>query len=198
VDLTGEPRGILPSSPWTLQRHGKQWLQGETPSIGIGQGYNTFTILQMAKATSIIANRGVMIKPRLLKGSREFNNSEFSYSEPVIQGKLNIQQEWFNFVIDAMVEVNKSGTASSVFGNSPFPIAGKTGTAQVFTIKQDEEYDSEKVPERLKDHSLYIGFAPVDKPKIALAVVVENGGFGVTTATPIAKLVFDFYLAKKR
>ena len=198
VDLTGEARGILPSSSWKLQRHGKQWLQGETPSIGIGQGYNTFTILQMAKATSIIANRGVMIKPRLLKGSREFNNSEFSYSEPVTQGKLNIQQEWFNFVIDAMVEVNKSGTASRVFGNSPFPIAGKTGTAQVFTIKQDEEYDSEKVPERLKDHSLYIGFAPVDKPKIALAVVVENGGFGVTTATPIAKLVFDFYLAKKR
>ena len=112
----------------------------------------------MAKATSIIANRGVMIKPRLLKGSREFNSSEFSYSEPVTQGKLNIQQEWFDFVIDAMVEVNKSGTASRVFGNSPFPVAGKTGTAQVFTIKQDEEYDSEKVPERLKDHSLYIGF----------------------------------------
>ena len=198
VDLSGEARGILPSSSWKLQRHGKQWLQGETPSIGIGQGYNIFTILQMAKATSIIANRGVIIKPRLLKGSREFNSSEFTYSEPVAQGKLNIQQEWFDFVIDAMVEVNKSGTASSVFGNSPFPIAGKTGTAQVFTIKQDEEYDSEKVPERLKDHSLYIGFAPVDEPKIALAVVVENGGFGVTTATPIAKLVFDFYLAKKR
>ena len=197
VDLSGEARGILPSSSWKLQRHGKQWLQGETPSIGIGQGYNIFTILQMAKATSIIANRGVIIKPRLLKGSREFNSSEFTYSEPVAQGKLNIQQEWFDFVIDAMVEVNKSGTASSVFGNSPFPIAGKTGTAQVFTIKQDEEYDSEKVPERLKDHSLYIGFAPVDEPKIALAVVVENGGFGVTTATPIAKLVFDFYLAKK-
>ena len=198
VDLSGEARGILPSSSWKLKRHGKQWLQGETPSIGIGQGYNIFTILQMAKATSIIANRGVMIKPRLFKGSREFNSSEFTYSEPVTQGKLNIQQEWFDFVIDAMVEVNKSGTASRVFGNSPFPVAGKTGTAQVFTIKQDEEYDSEKVPERLKDHSLYIGFAPVDKPKIALAVVVENGGFGVTTATPIAKLVFDFYLAKKR
>ena len=151
----------------------------------------------MAKATSIIANRGVMIKPRLFKGSREFNNSEFSYSEPVTQGKLNIQQEWFDFVIDAMVEVNKSGTASSVFGTSPFPIAGKTGTAQVFTIKQDEEYDSEKVPERLKDHSLYIGFAPVDEPKIALAVVVENGGFGVTTATPIAKLVFELLPSEK-
>ena len=198
VDLSGEARGILPSSSWKLQRHGTQWLQGETPSIGIGQGYNIFTILQMAKATSIIANRGVMIKPRLFKGSREFNSSEFTYSEPVTQGKLNIQQEWFDFVIDAMEEVNKSGTASRVFGNSPFPVAGKTGTAQVFTIKQDEEYDSEKVPERLKDHSLYIGFAPVDKPKIAVAVVVENGGFGVTTATPIAKLVFDFYLAKKR
>ena len=198
VDLSGEARGILPSSSWKLQRHGKPWLQGETPSIGIGQGYNVFTILQMAKATAIIANRGVMVKPRLFKGSREFNNSEFTYSEPIIQGKLNIQQEWFDFVIDAMVEVNKVGTASRVFGNSPFPVAGKTGTAQVFTIKQDEEYDSEKVPERLKDHSLYIGFAPVDKPRIAIAVVVENGGFGVTAATPIAQLVFDYYLAKKR
>ena len=99
----------------------------------------------MAKATSIIANRGVMIKPRLLKGSREFKNSEFSYSEPVTQGKLNIQQEWFDFVIDAMVEVNKSGTASSVFGTS-LSHCRKTGTAQVFTIKQDEEYDSKKSP----------------------------------------------------
>ena len=198
VDLSGEARGILPSSSWKLKRHGTQWLQGETPSIGIGQGYNTFTILQMAKATSIIANRGVMIKPRLFKGSREYNSNEFTYSKPVSQGKLNIQEEWFDFVIDAMEEVNKSGTASRVFGNARYTVAGKTGTAQVFTIKQDEEYDSEKVPERLKDHSLYIGFAPVDKPKIAVAVVVENGGFGVTTATPIAKLVFDFYLAKKR
>ena len=198
VDLSGEARGILPSSSWKLKRHGTQWLQGETPSIGIGQGYNTFTILQMANATSIIANRGVMIKPRLFKGSREFNSSEFTYSEPVSQGKLNLREEWFDFVIDAMEEVNKSGTASRVFGDARYPVAGKTGTAQVFTIKQDEEYDSEKVPERLKDHSLYIGFAPVDEPKIAVAVVVENGGFGVTTATPIAKLVFDFYLAKKR
>ena len=198
VDLSGEARGILPSSSWKLKRHGTQWLQGETPSIGIGQGYNIFTILQMAKATSIIANRGEIIKPRLFKGSREFNSSEFTYGEPIIQGKLDIQQEWFDFVIDAMEEVNKSGTASRVFGNARYPVAGKTGTAQVFTIKQDEEYDSEKVPDRLKDHSLYIGFAPVDEPKIAVAVVVENGGFGVTTATPIAKLVFDFYLAKKR
>ncbi|MEL0214326.1 MAG: penicillin-binding protein 2 [Burkholderiaceae bacterium] len=198
VDLSGEARGILPSSSWKLKRHGTQWLQGETPSIGIGQGYNVFTILQMAKAISIIANRGEIIKPKLFKGSREFNSSEFTYSEPIIQGKLDIQQEWFDFVIDAMEEVNKSGTASRVFGNARYPVAGKTGTAQVFTIKQDEEYDSEKVPDRLKDHSLYIGFAPVDEPKIAVAVVVENGGFGVTTATPIAKLVFDFYLAKKR
>ena len=198
VDLSGEARGILPSSSWKLKRHGTQWLQGETPSIGIGQGYNIFTILQMAKATSIIANRGEIIKPRLFKGSREFNSSEFTYTEPVSQGKLDIQLEWFDFVIDAMEEVNKSGTASRVFGNARYPVAGKTGTAQVFTIKQDEEYDSEKVPDRLKDHSLYIGFAPVDEPKIAVAVVVENGGFGVTTATPIAKLVFDFYLAKKR
>ncbi len=198
VDLSGEAKGILPSSSWKLKRHGKQWLQGETPSIGIGQGYNTFTILQMAKAISIIANRGIVIKPRLFKGSQEFNASDFTYVKPIVQGKLNTEQTWFDFVIDAMVEVNKSGTASRVFGGSRYPVAGKTGTAQVFTIKQDEEYDSEKLPDRLKDHSLYIGFAPVDKPKIAIAVIVENGGFGVTAATPIAKLVFDFYLGKKR
>ena len=197
IDLTGEARGILPSSNWKLERHGTQWLQGETPSIGIGQGYNTFTILQMAKAVSIIANRGLIIKPRLFKGSQGFNKSNFDYVEPFIEGKLDVKKEWFDLVIDAMSEVNKIGTASKVMGKLPYHSAGKTGTAQVFTIKQDEEYDSEKIPERLKDHSLYIGFAPVKSPRVAVAVVVENGGFGVTAATPIAKLVFDYYLLKK-
>ena len=139
----------------------------------------------------------MIIKPRLFKGSQGFNKSNFDYAEPFIEGKLDVKKEWFDLVIDAMSEVNRTGTASKVMGKLPYQSAGKTGTAQVFTIKQDEEYDSEKIPERLKDHSLYIGFAPVKSPKVAVAVVVENGGFGVAAATPIAKLVFNYYLLKK-
>ena len=112
----------------------------------------------------------------------------------MVEGTIKIDKDYFEIVTKAMVEVNKIGTGSRVLGNTSYDVAGKTGTAQVFTIKQDEEYDSEKVPERLKDHSLYIGFAPSKEPKVALAVVVENGGFGVTSAAPIAKTIFDYFL----
>ena len=194
IDLNGEIPGILPSSKWKMEKHGKPWLQGETPSIGIGQGYNTFTILQMAKAASIIANKGMIMKPRLFRGSQNQQTKEFELAKPVVEGTIKIDKDYFEIVTKAMVEVNKIGTGSRVLGNTSYDVAGKTGTAQVFTIKQDEEYDSEKVPERLKDHSLYIGFAPSKEPKVALAVVVENGGFGVTSAAPIAKTIFDYFL----
>ncbi len=194
IDLNGEISGILPSSKWKMEKLGKPWLQGETPSIGIGQGYNTFTILQMAKAASIIANKGLVMKPRLFRGSQNQLTKEFKLAKPVTEGTLDINKNYFELITKAMVEVNKIGTGSSVLGRTSYDVAGKTGTAQVFTIKQDEEYDSEKVPERLKDHSLYIGFAPSKNPQVALAVVVENGGFGVTSAAPIAKTIFDYYL----
>ncbi len=198
IDLEGEVAGILPSSKWKLEKLGKPWLQGETPSIGIGQGYNTFTILQMAKAASIIANRGIIMRPRLFRGSQDQTSGKYSLAKPVTEGKLDIEKKFFDLVIDAMVEVNRTGTGARVLGRTKYNVAGKTGTAQVFTVAQDEEYDADKVPERLKDHSLYIGFAPAKKPEVALAVIVENGGFGVSSAAPIAKLVFDYVIKNRR
>ncbi len=194
IDLNGEISGILPSSEWKKKKLGKPWLQGETPSIGIGQGYNTFTIMQMAKAVSIIANRGKVITPRLIKASQDQQTGDFNYVKSRFEEDIDIAPEWFEFVIEAMVEVNKTGTGARVMSNSSYSIAGKTGTSQVFTIKQDEEYDIESVPEHLRDHSLYIGFAPAKNPKIALAIVVENGGFGAKSAAPIARKIFDFVL----
>ncbi|OUT99541.1 MAG: penicillin-binding protein 2 [Betaproteobacteria bacterium TMED41] len=194
IDLKGEIAGILPSSQWKEKKLGKPWLQGETPSIGIGQGYNTFTIMQMAKAVSIIANRGKVVTPRLIKASQDQQTGNFNFVKSKFEEDLKIDPEWFEFVIDAMVEVNKVGTGARVMANTSYDIAGKTGTSQVFTIKQDEEYDVETVPERLRDHSLYIGFAPAKNPKVALAVIVENGGFGAKSAGPIARKIFDFIL----
>ncbi len=197
VDLRGEIEGILPSSQWKKKRLGQPWLQGETPSIGIGQGYNTFTIMQMAKAISIIANRGKVVTPRLIKASQDQQSGEFSFIKTKYENNLTIEERWFELVIDAMVEVNTIGTGSRVMANTNYSVAGKTGTSQVFTIKQDEEYDAETVPERLRDHSLYIGFAPAQNPQIALAIVVENGGFGARSAAPIARKIFDFILSDK-
>ena len=197
VDLNGEISGILPSSSWKKNRLGKPWLQGETPSIGIGQGYNTFTIMQMAKAVSIIANRGKIITPRLIKASQDQQSGKFTSMKSKLEGNVKIDPQWFEFVINAMVEVNTSGTGARVMSGTNYQIAGKTGTSQVFTIAQDEEYDVENVPEKLRDHSLYIGFAPAKNPKIALAIVVENGGFGAKSAAPIARKIFDYVLSDK-
>ena len=197
IDLKGEIPGILPSSDWKKKRLGKPWLQGETPSIGIGQGYNTFTIMQMAKAVSIIANRGKVITPRLIKASQDQQTGKFNFIKSKSEKSLEIDPQWFEFVIQAMIEVNTIGTGARVMSNTNYTVAGKTGTSQVFTIKQDEEYDAESVPERLRDHSLYIGFAPAQNPKIALAIVVENGGFGAKSAAPIARRIFDFVISPK-
>jgi penicillin-binding protein 2 len=198
IDLKGEISGILPSSKWKKKRLGKPWLQGETPSIGIGQGYNTFTIMQMAKAISIIANRGKVITPRLIKASQDQQTGKFNFIKSQYEKNLNIDPQFFEFVINAMVEVNTIGTGARVMGTTNYDVAGKTGTSQVFTIKQDEEYDVDTVPERLRDHSLYIGFAPAQNPKIALAIIVENGGFGAKSAAPIARKIFDFVLLPKK
>jgi len=197
IDLKGEIPGILPSSDWKKKRLGKPWLQGETPSIGIGQGYNTFTIMQMAKAVSIIANRGKVITPRLIKASQDQQTGKFNFIESKFEKNLEIDPQWFEFVIQAMIEVNTIGTGARVMSNTNYTVAGKTGTSQVFTIKQDEEYDAESVPKKLRDHSLYIGFAPAQNPKIALAIVVENGGFGAKSAAPIARRIFDFVISPK-
>ena len=197
IDLIGEVSGILPSSQWKLDRFKQPWHPGENMSIGIGQGYNSFSILQLALATATLANRGVMMKPRLVQSIEDPNTGEVVKTEPQTLRTLDVDQKAIDLVIEAMIDVNKSGTGARIFGNVPYSVAGKTGTAQVISIGQNEKYSASRVAERHRDHSLYIAFAPADKPQVALALIVENGGFGAAAAAPIARQVFDYLLIKK-
>jgi penicillin-binding protein 2 len=180
-----------------LDRFKQPWHPGENMSIGIGQGYNSFSILQLALATATLANRGVMMKPRLVQSIEDPNTGEVVKTEPQTLRTLDVDQRAIDLVIEAMIDVNKSGTGARIFGNVPYSVAGKTGTAQVISIGQNEKYSASRVAERHRDHSLYIAFAPADKPQVALALIVENGGFGAAAAAPIARQVFDYLLIKK-
>ena len=197
IDLIGETTGILPSSKWKEDRFKQPWHPGENMSIGIGQGYNSFSILQMATATAGLANRGVIMKPRLVQSIEDPNTGEVIKTNPEVLRKVPVDDKALDLVIDAMVEVNKSGTGARVFTGAPYPVAGTTGTAQVVSIGQNEKYNAARVAERHRDHSLYIAFAPADKPEVAVALIVENGGFGAAAAAPIARAVFDHLLLKK-
>jgi len=197
IDLIGEVNGILPSSKWKQERFKQPWHPGENMSIGIGQGYNSFSVLQMAVATAGLANRGVLMKPRLVQSIEDPNTGEVIKTEPEVLRKAEVSDKHLDLVIDAMVEVNKSGTGARVFAGAPYAVAGKTGTAQVISIGQNEKYSASRIAERHRDHSLYIAFAPADKPQVAVALIVENGGFGAAAAAPIARLVFDHLLVQK-
>ena len=201
IDLQGEKRGLLPSQEWKRQSfkkpEQKKWIPGETISLGIGQGYNAFTILQLAHATATLANNGVVMKPHLVKaiedphtGKRELTVRGESYRIP-------LKQENIEVIKRALVGVNKEGTSARAFLGTEYIAAGKTGTSQLFQIKQGETYNAARVHERLRDHALYMAFAPAEKPKIAIAMIVENGGFGAAAAAPIARKAFDYYLLGK-
>ena len=197
IDLIGETSGILPSSKWKEDRFKQPWHPGENMSIGIGQGYNSFSILQMATATAGLANRGVIMKPRLVQSIEDPNTGEVIKTKPEVLRTVTVDDKALDLVTEAMVEVNKSGTGARVFAGAPYLVAGKTGTAQVVSIGQNEKYNAARVAERHRDHSLYIAFAPADKPEVAVALIVENGGFGAAAAAPIARAVFDHLLLKK-
>jgi penicillin-binding protein 2 len=201
IDLDGERRGILPSKEWKTKTfrkpEQKKWIPGETISLGIGQGYNAFTILQLAHATATLANNGVVMKPHLVKVIEDPRTGARAPTVPKESYRIPLKQEHLDLVKRAMLGVNESGTGARVFAGAQYEVAGKTGTVQLFQIKQGEKYDEKKVPERLRDHSLYMAFAPKDNPKVALAVIVENGGFGSASAAPIARKVFDYVLLGK-
>jgi penicillin-binding protein 2 len=197
IDLIGETSGILPSSKWKEDRFKQPWHPGENMSIGIGQGYNSFSILQMATATAGLANRGVIMKPRLVQSIEDPNTGEVLKTRPEVLRTVTVDDKSLDLVVEAMAEVNKSGTGARVFAGAPYSVAGKTGTAQVVSIGQNEKYNAARMAERHRDHSLYMAFAPVEKPQVALALIVENGGFGAAAAAPIARLVFDHLLLKK-
>lgn len=202
IDLEHERKGVLPSTAWkraTYKTAAQQkWYAGETISIGIGQGYNTFTPLQLAQATAVLANNGVFMKPHLVKILENGGSRERTLTVPKESYRINLKQENIDFVKRAMVGVTKEGTSARVFGRTEYLSGGKTGTAQVIAIKANEKYNAKLIDERHHDHSLYIAFAPAENPRIALAVVVENGGFGAVAAAPIAKKALDYYLLGKR
>lgn len=191
IDLSGESLGVLPSKAWKLKTFkGKRgnWVPGDTVSLGIGQGYNNFTMLQLATATAALANGGQRITPHLV---RQVGEQAMSVAPPQ---SLGLQAQHLQSVTRAMVGVTQQGTSRGAFADAPYTSAGKTGTAQAVTIAQTDRYDADKLAERKRDHSLYIAFAPAEKPQVALAVIVENAGFGSTSAAPIARRVFDYVL----
>lgn len=195
IDLAGESTGLLPSRDWKRRSRRQPWYPGETLIVGIGQGYFLATPLQLAAATATIANNGTFYTPRVVDFLRARDSEEITpipaSSTPIPKTR---QQNWED-VRNAMANVVESarGTAKRIRTES-YRIAGKTGTAQVFTVAQDEEYDEETVAEKLRDHALFVAYAPIEDPQIAIAVIVENGGHGGSTAAPIARKIMDAYL----
>ena len=200
VDIDGESEGVLPSPEWKKKRfkrpEQRKWFGGETISIGIGQGYNAYTPIQLAQATATLANNGVLFRPHLVKYVTDSRSGEKTMIEPEPLRKLPWKQSHIDTIKRAMVGVNKEGTGARAFAGSEYVAAGKTGTAQVFSLK-GADYKAHRIKQELRDHALFIAFAPADQPKIALAVLVENGGFGAQSAAPIARMVMDYYLLGK-
>ncbi|WP_454055694.1 penicillin-binding protein 2 [Cupriavidus sp. Marseille-Q8015] len=201
IDIEGESRGILPSTDWKRKAYRKpeqqKWYDGETISLGIGQGYNSFTILQLANAVSIIVNNGSVMKPHLVKAVEDAVSRRRTLTVPKESYRIPLRQADIDVIKKAMVAVTHSGTAARVFAGAAYESAGKTGTAQTYTLGKNEKYNHHALEERKRDHSLYTAFAPADNPKIALALIVENAGFGAAVAAPIARKVMDYYLLGK-
>jgi penicillin-binding protein 2 len=198
IDLPGEVRGVLPSTEWKRNYYKrpeqKKWYGGETISLGIGQGYNTFTMVQLASATATLASGGQQYKPRVVSATQDaltHAQSAVQVSESV---NLGFKPEHMEVVRNGLVGVVTSGTSARVFAGAGYTSAGKTGTAQAVTIGQKDKYNAAKLSEYQRDHALYMAYAPAEAPKIAVAVVVENAGFGAASAAPIARRVFDYWL----
>jgi penicillin-binding protein 2 len=198
IDMEGEVSGLMPSQEWKQKRYKQRWYAGDTVSVGIGQGYNLVTPLQLAYATATLANDGVAYRPHLLKEVQNSRTSEKQALATTLESNLNLNSEHLALVKSAMVAVTQpGGTAAKAGAGAPYTFAGKTGTAQVIGIKQGEKYIESKIQERHRDHAWFMAFAPSDQPKIALAVLVENGGHGSSTAAPIARKVLDYFLLGK-
>ena len=201
VDLPGEAAGVLPSPEWKRQRFRRpeqqQWYAGETISVGIGQGYNAYTPLQLATALAALINGGKLYRPHIVRHVVDARTGERRVVEPEPQRQLPFKAANVKAVLDGMVGVNIEGTGRRAFQGAAYTSGGKTGTAQVYSLR-GQRYVEGRVRERLRDHSWFIAYAPAEAPRIALAVLVENGGFGAQSAAPIARQVMDYYLLHQR
>ncbi len=198
IDINGEVRGILPSQAWKKQYFKKteaqKWFAGETISIGIGQGYNSFTMLQLAQATAVVANNGIKHKPRLVIGTQDSVTRTMKPVPLAPAEDLGYKAENVAIIRKALVGVTQGGTSARVFAGAGYLSGGKTGTAQAVALAANTKYNSAKLEEQQRDHALYIAMAPADDPKIAIAVIVENAGWGAGSAAPIARRAFDYML----
>jgi penicillin-binding protein 2 len=204
IDLEHEKAGVLPSQEWKRDRFKKnraaqKWVGGDTISISIGQGFNSYTMLQLAHAVSTLANNGVIMKPHLVKILEDGGTKQRTLTVAKESGRIPLKPENVEIIKRAMVGVmnDQSGTGFLAFRNAGYIAGGKTGTAQVVGLK-GAKYNHNMTPERLRDNALFTAFAPADKPKIAIAMVVENAGFGAQYAAPIARKALDYYLLGKR
>ncbi|ARV19241.1 Penicillin-binding protein 2 [Curvibacter sp. AEP1-3] len=198
IDINGEVRGVLPSQAWKRKYYKRpeqqKWYAGETISLGIGQGYNSFTMLQIAQAVSTLANNGVKHKPQLVTATQDATTRVRTPVAPEPPIDLAFKPENLKVVKDAMVGVTQGGTGTRVFAGAGYVSGGKTGTAQAVSLAKNQKYNASTMEEHQRDHSLYVAFAPAEDPKIALAVIVENAGFGAAAAAPIARRTFDYWL----
>jgi penicillin-binding protein 2 len=198
IDIANEVGGLLPTPEWKMRRYKQPWYMGETVITGIGQGYTLVTPMQLAQATAILANKGITMRPRLVSAITDTKTGATSLTKPIMTDKISLDEKNLEIVKLGMIDVTlPGGTAASVGANAGYSIAAKTGTAQVVGIKQNEKYDEKNINERHRDHALFIAYAPAEDPKIALAVIVENGGHGGSAAGPIARMVMDYYLLGK-
>ena len=198
IDILGESRGLLPSTRWKRAAYKRpeqqKWYAGETISLGIGQGYNNFTMLQLATATAVLANNGVKMRPHLVHQVVDIVSKAPKAATRETVSRLAARPEHIAVVRNALVGVNLEGTSASSFRGALYTSGGKTGTAQVIKIKQGEKYNASQIDERHRDHALFMAYAPADDPKIAIALVVENAGFGAQNSAPIARRAFDYWL----
>ena len=201
IDIFGEVRGLLPSTDWKRRAYKRadqqKWYAGETISLGIGQGYNNFTMLQLASATATLANNGIKMKPHLVKEVVDIMTRAPTATTREAVGEVIAKAANIAIIKNALIGVNIEGTSAAAFRGAGYTSGGKTGTAQVIQIKQNEKYVASKTEERFRDHALFTAFAPAEEPKIALAMVVENAGFGSQNAAPIARRIFDYWLLQQ-
>jgi penicillin-binding protein 2 len=199
IDLPGEMRGVLPSTDWkaaTYRRAAQQkWYAGETISLGIGQGYNNFTMLQLASALATLTAGGTRHPPHVVQARQDPLTRQIVNQEPPPAEKLGYAPAHIDLIKRAMVGVTQEGTSRGVFAGAAYLSGGKTGTAQAVGVKQNRRYNAAKLDEHQRDHSLYIAFAPADNPRIAIAAIVENAGFGAAAAAPVVRRVMDYWLA---
>jgi penicillin-binding protein 2 len=198
IDINGENGGLLPTPEWKRRRFKQPWYMGETVIVGIGQGYTLVTPMQLAYATSVLANKGTAMRPHLVSAITNAKTGVTTPTKPIVNDKIILNDNNLDIVKQGMVDVTlPGGTAVRVGLNAGYSIAAKTGTAQVIGIKQNEKYDEKNINERHRDHALFIAYAPADDPQIAIAAIIENGGHGGSAAGPIVREVMDYYLLGK-